>query len=217
MKFNKKCLCSSVFSLVLLQLSQSNNIVFASGFDDSNIYNNFTYNTLNEVNKNYKFSFLTTHKSANDDLITKGCNISFFNLREEYPYFKIWVNNTSDVYYNAVVTRDSDKGPILCGFKIDPHDTMTFNFGPKDYINSSTKNDPSSHSFSFNYYYKDKSDSGISTKSIDTYKDNTIPSTFPEKIYISVTSQDGSQLKGYLSARVSTNEEEIFTDFFTNQ
>ncbi len=206
MKFNKKFLCTSIFSAIFLQISQPSNTVFANNINN----NRYIYNILNKTNNDYKFSFLHSKRILHEDLNSNNNKKEFnqdlnnndssykkfFNIYNDYPYFKIFINNTSDYYYNVVISNEIEPEKILEKFKINPHDYLNFSI-PKnlyqDYENLSSINNLE---YSSSGYYPLIYDCFINSEPFTT-------------INVSITTESDHKLSGSITVRVSSTEDEL--------
>lgn len=181
MKLNKKFLHIGIL-LIILQISISNITVFANNTSNNDILNMDS----NKTNDNYFTSKRIFNETLND---TEGCELKTFNIYKDYPYFKVWINNTSEHTYIAVITKDNEVGKILGKFKINPHSKSSFNV--------------------LTEYYSDKNKNIIITK---LPYDNNINSIPFETIVVSVTSESGYKLKGSMSVRISSNKNDLSSE-----
>ncbi len=121
MKFNKKLLFTSIFLVILLQISQINNKVFAN----DTVYNNISnLSDNNSLDNNYKFNskIILNEGLTNDD----GSELKTFKVEKNDLYFKVSINNKSDHYYGAILTKDKVNGEIFGEFGINPNSSSSF-------------------------------------------------------------------------------------------
>ena len=92
MKFNKKkCLYATIFLIILL-LTPVISIFFAT--------DNINFNDNNQTNDNFEISNFTSRLDLDEDLNeTHGNQIEFFTVSKQHPWYKVWVENTSDHDY----------------------------------------------------------------------------------------------------------------------
>ena len=128
MKFNKKFLYAGMFSVMLLQSTPAISTVFAAdniNINDDQIIDD-QINNDDQTNDNFEISNFSSKLELDEDLTGKhGNQIELFPISKERPWYKVWVENTSDHDYYIEVCMDNADGKVVGSFNVPKHTAKT--------------------------------------------------------------------------------------------
>ena len=128
MKFNKKFLYAGMFSVMLLQSTPAISTVFAAdniNINDDQIIDD-QINNDDQTNDNFEISNFGSKLDLDANLNeTQGNQIEFFTVSKQHPWYKVWVENTSDHDYYIEVCMNNPDGKVVDSFNVPKHTAKT--------------------------------------------------------------------------------------------